>query len=53
MKIFLLSFQFGRIWDDNPTSYELIYATSFEEAKEKLDKKYAAAINSIENCTIE
>lgn len=53
MKIFLLSYQFGRMWDNNPTVYELVYANSYEEAVEKLGAKYAGAVNNVENCTIE
>lgn len=52
MELFLISFVLGdREW---PTAYELIYALNFEEAKEKLKKKYYAhAVRDIENCTIQ
>jgi hypothetical protein len=48
--IYLLSFNLG-IGDEYPICYELIYADSFENAKDKLKEKYKR-VYEIDNCTI-
>ena len=54
--IYLLSFNLG-IGDEYPICYELVYADSFENAKDKLKEKYntnyfCQRVYDIENCTI-